>query len=92
MKPLASIDLSQLLRVAGGQGANTDLTEHKLSLPKLGRYRVPVDSDKTKSTRTPFGKCIDDGNASCEKQGGSNQSVGACMLDNIKECSKRHGL
>lgn len=92
MKPLASIDLSQLSRVAGGQSANTDLTEHRLSVPKVGPYRVPVDSDKTKSTRTPFGKCIDDGNASCDKQGGTNQAVGTCMLNNIDACSKRHGL
>jgi hypothetical protein len=89
MTDLASIDSSYLALVAGGQGLNTDTAESRLGVTRVYGVPVPVQTVKSNSTRTEFGKCVDGSSASCERQGGSNEKVGTCMLNGIEACAKR---
>ncbi len=75
--------------MSGGQ--NTDFKETRLMFPRVNGVPIPTQVTKQRSTRSELGQCIDDSNASCQRQGGTNESIGACMLKGIDACDKRAG-
>ncbi|MEZ4358960.1 MAG: hypothetical protein R3B48_02185 [Kofleriaceae bacterium] len=88
MLTLPALDLVDLAAVSGGQGANTDTRESRLGVTTIRGVPIPYRKETVSKTRTEFGACVDGSNASCERQGGSNETVGTCMLNGINTCTQ----
>lgn len=83
LTPLEGADLES---VVGGQAVNTDTSSTRWSVTTVGRIPIPYRTTTNDKTRTPFGACVDDATADCERRGGDRSTVGQCKLDGIQQC------
>jgi hypothetical protein len=83
---MTPIDRTQLARVMGGAGENTDITQSRLGVARVYGLPIPYRKTTTKQSRTEYGACLDRNVAECDRAGGRNETVGTCMLDGIDRC------